>query len=355
MKGIEEALEDMKVSRRGVKLDWRSRLEQWRVTKLVKAGHWRKLANYALAHAARGLRLEYAPNKPYFLSLDPTDACQLHCPFCIGGGKHGDTFMPYEDYEALLNRLGPWLIKIDFCKGAEPLLHPRICDMIALAHRHGLETVMASNLNNIPDPDRLMSSGLDLLMMSVDGLNQETYGRYRAGGNCEQAFFNMRALVEARKRQKVRSPFLVWNYLVFKYNQHEIPQVVERAKEIGVDSVTFMTPSIPDDPALREDWQSTLPQFRSYGHSSRDPYCIWPWSGLDVRPNGQAGICYGHSDEQVLCSIKELAGNFDSIWNGPKMRGARKGIAANGAPEKPQAALRCCHSCPACGCCNFTV
>ncbi|HOX21938.1 MAG TPA: SPASM domain-containing protein [Elusimicrobiales bacterium] len=354
-KTIEQALSDLIVSRRGSSLDWSSRIKANRLYKLASQGQWLKLLNYVSGSAAGALRLKHAPNKPYFLSLDPTNACQLKCPFCIGGRRHGNDFISFDIYERLMRRLGPTLLKIDFCKGAEPLLHPRICDMVRLAKSYGLETVIASNLNHIPDPEQLLSCGLDLLMMSIDGLTQETYSRYRAGGDCAKAMSHMELLAHTRKRLGKNSPFLVWNYLVFKHNEHEIPQVVEKARQIGVDSVTFMTPSIPNDPQTRQSWQSTLPQFQDYGQSSRDKYCYWPWGGLDVRPDGKVAICYGHAQEQLLCSTEELLRDFANIWNGPKMRAARRGVALNGTTRSDGTALECCRACPGCGCSNFTV
>lgn len=264
---------------------------------------------------------------PFALGLDPTNACQLSCPFCISSKPHGSDYLPFEIYEAIIKRLGPWLIKVDFCTGAEPLLHPRICDMIALAKHYGIETAIASNINHVPDPAALVSSGLDLLMMSVDGITPETYGRYRVGGDFEKVMANMRALAAERRRLGRNRPSLVWNYLVFSYNEHEIPEVVRLAREIGVDFVTFMAPYIPQE--RRAELQSSIPRFLSPGSSQPSAYCLWPWSGLLIYPTNRVCLCY--EDSLALSAADRLAEDFDGVWNGEYLRGARRALAARGA------------------------
>ncbi|HOX22954.1 MAG TPA: hypothetical protein PLL10_05775, partial [Elusimicrobiales bacterium] len=92
------------VYKRAGELPLLDRLKTGPASRMIRARHWRKLFNYVSARAAQKLGLPRVPAKPYHLCVDPSTACQLRCPFCfhISGYKHGNEFLDFEDYKALL-------------------------------------------------------------------------------------------------------------------------------------------------------------------------------------------------------------------------------------------------------------
>lgn len=166
----------------------------------------KKLANRLLCRVEGGLKVLRPLSYPLALQLEPTIVCQLDCPYCprvkaTAGMKHGH--MEWSNYTRLLEEVGPYLGAIAFWQWGEPLLHPRIADMIKLAHSYGIITFMSTNAQFEPgdvDVPALVASGLDMLIISMDGTRQETYEKFRAGGQIERLKRFARAVIEEKKR-----------------------------------------------------------------------------------------------------------------------------------------------------------
>jgi len=92
------------------------------------------------------------------------------------------------------------------------------------------------------DAEAYVASGLDFLVLSIDGATQPVYEQYRKNGNLDLVYRNIRKLVEAKKRLAKQTPILCWQFLVFEHNQHEIPLAIELARELGVDMISICPP-----------------------------------------------------------------------------------------------------------------
>jgi MoaA/NifB/PqqE/SkfB family radical SAM enzyme len=143
----------------------------------------------------------------------------------------------------MLKLYGPTAIGIDFFNYGEPLLNLKTPKYISQAKRLLLRTSVSTSLS-IPrfDPEAYVESGLDFMILSIDGATQSVYERFRRKGNLELVLENVRKLVEARRRLRRCLPLLSWNFLAFEHNAHEIPQARQLARKIGVDEFRVSTP-----------------------------------------------------------------------------------------------------------------
>ena len=349
-----------RVYKKAERLPLWDRVKSGPACRMARDGHWKKLLNYSAAKLALRAGLSWVPSKPYHLCVDPSTACQLRCPFClhISGYEHGNRFMPFEDYKTLLRELGATLFRIDLSKGSEPFLHPRILDMVALAHNYGIETTLSSNLNHLPPggAQAVARSGLDLLIVSADGASQESYEKYRVGGDFDTVTRNMRDIMRAKKEFGLSSPYVCWQFFVFKHNQHEIKKAVELACELGVDQIMFHPPYVPDE--LKAQWQTDLPEFSvfDYCHSHiKQDSCVWPWGSLNIRPDGTVSLCY--LDNTSVGNIKDIRHFMDEHWNGEYFKKARRLIKerTNSGSAPDLNAPHPCARCHAMGKINFSV
>jgi hypothetical protein len=91
------------------------------------------------------------------------------------------------------------------------------------------------------------------MVAAIDGASAATYSRYRRGGDFGLALDNLRAIVRARKAQSSQKPWLVWQFLAFEHNVHEIPQAETLAREIGIDQLVISRPHsvTHDDSSIR--------------------------------------------------------------------------------------------------------
>ncbi|MHB2026032.1 MAG: radical SAM/SPASM domain-containing protein [Elusimicrobiota bacterium] len=251
---------------------------EWSVARALWRGRMhRKLANYLWVEFLMGRgSVRMWGGVPYWLTVDPTNFCQLHCPFCPTGANRGvrsKASMNFEHFKAFIDRVGPYVIHMDMMNWGESLLNKRLPDMIAHAKRYGIEIKLDANFNDISRDaiEKLVRSGLDILSVSIDGISQETYGKYRVGGRLEKVLENLRALVSARAELGSPTPRIVWQFLVFRHNEHEAPLVENFAKSRGADQVSLVSPFLPNEPGYLWEWSARNPRYRLYDLPGQEP------------------------------------------------------------------------------------
>jgi len=159
---------------------------------------------------------------PKMLALDPTNLCDLKCPLCPTGLRDKTIergSIKLEQFKTIIDRLAKYLQSINLYSWGEPLLHKSLVDMIRhTAINHKVRTITSVHLGNLSDEqvEGLATSGLDKLIVSVDGATQQVYEKYRVGGDIEKVFTNMERLVKAIKRHNSKVN-VVWNFLVMQF------------------------------------------------------------------------------------------------------------------------------------------
>lgn len=211
-------------------------------------------------------RHEHLLARPFGLLVDPSNSCPLRCPGCLHNTyfrQHKNIIdwpeglLSLETFELFLKQYAPYALYMHFFNWGEPLLNKNTPKFIKMAKGYCLDTVLSSNLNVKFNADDLVRSGLDFLIMSVDGATQETYQKYRQGGDFARVINNIEQLVAAKKKYKMQSPRLLWQFLTFEHNISEIPLAKEIAKNLGVDVIVFNEPYDVSwgDPSLVTDNQ----------------------------------------------------------------------------------------------------
>jgi sulfatase maturation enzyme AslB (radical SAM superfamily) len=153
----------------------------------------------ALGSIMRKIQKDYSCDFPTFYFVDPSTVCNLRCAFCPTGlhsGKIGTGFMSLESYRTILKKICPYAKEINLYNYGEPFLNENLIDFISLTTEKKIKTVIHSNLNARLFDERearaIVQSGLSELSVSLDGATQDTYERYRVGGNkCGQTENNL--------------------------------------------------------------------------------------------------------------------------------------------------------------------
>jgi MoaA/NifB/PqqE/SkfB family radical SAM enzyme len=128
---------------------------------------------------------------PYHYVVDPTNICILHCPLCPTGRgtlKRSRGKMALDDFKKLIDEVAEYAYFLDLYNWGEPFLHPQIFDMINYASSRNISTRVSTNLNyfDVGMAEQAVVSGLEELVISLDGADQETYETYRVGGSLER-------------------------------------------------------------------------------------------------------------------------------------------------------------------------
>jgi MoaA/NifB/PqqE/SkfB family radical SAM enzyme len=221
-----------------------------------------KILNICLAKHHFHARSTAVLSRPFGLVVDPSDMCQLACPGCVHSSRsemlklfdwHKGT-LSEDRFSALLKLYGPYAIGVYFCNYGEPLLNLKTPKLIRLAKSYLLGTALSTSLSvGRFDPDAYVESGLDFMVLSIDGATQPVYERFRRNGKLELVFDNIGKLVDAKRRLGRRTPVLSWNFLAFEHNAHEIPLASRMARKLGVNQFRVVNPFDVrwDDPEIR--------------------------------------------------------------------------------------------------------
>jgi MoaA/NifB/PqqE/SkfB family radical SAM enzyme len=202
--------------------------------------------------------------RPSGFMLDTANACQLGCPSCQHSSNRQWAALTYkpmvkgamkpDTFERFIRQTGLRSYAGHFYNNSEPFLNRRTPDYIREANLYRVQTLVSSNMS-IPklDAEAIVASGLTTLMTAIDGATQESYERYRRGGNLELVLENVAAIVRAKKKLGSATPILRWQYLTFEHNVHEIPQARSLARRIGWNVFNTATPYdvSSDEPSVR--------------------------------------------------------------------------------------------------------
>ncbi len=189
--------------------------------------------------------------KPVSISVEPTTSCNLRCPECPSGLRSFTRPTGMLDINLFKNivdqsyKSSSYLLL--YFQG-EPYLHPEFTQLIEYASNKGLYTATSTNAHYLTDENarKTIKSGLDRLIISIDGATQETYQSYRVGGKLDKVLKGTKNIIKWKKKLKSKTPFVIFQFLVVKPNQHQIEDVKALGKEIGVDQVAFKTAQLYD-------------------------------------------------------------------------------------------------------------
>ncbi len=275
---------------------------------------------------------------PVTISLEPTTACNLRCPECPSGLRQFSrpTGNLREDFfRKTIDELHRDLFYLIFYFQGEPFINPKFLEMVSHAHSKKIFTQTSTNGHFLSDANarRTVESGLDRLIISVDGTTQETYSNYRIEGKLDVVLQGARNVVKWKKELKSRTPHIIFQFLVVRPNEHQIPEIYRLAKEIGIDEVKLKTAQVYDF-ENGNDLIPTDPKYARYHQKSDGKWaiksalanhcwklwhaCVITWDGLVVP------CCFDKDATHRLGDLKNKT--FRDVWRGPDYQKFRADI-----------------------------
>jgi radical SAM protein with 4Fe4S-binding SPASM domain len=266
--------------------------------------------------------------QPLSISFEPTTSCNLRCPECPSGLRSFTRPTGMLDdalFKRTIDQLHKRLLYLIFYFQGEPYLHKNFLSLVKYASGKGIYTATSTNAHYLTDEvaRQTVESGLDRLIVSIDGTTQETYAAYRVGGKLEKVLEGTRNVVKWKKQLKTKTPHIMFQFLVVKPNEHQLEDVKVLAKELGVDEVVFKTAQIYDyengSPLI-----PTIDYYSRYSNNGNGTYsvknkllnhcwkmwhsCVITWDGLVVP------CCFDKDAEYRMGDLKEE--QFNSVWRG---------------------------------------
>ncbi len=284
----------------------------------------------------------FKTQSPWFISIEPANFCQLHCPECpVGqssGNKHTHNFINNLIVKKLIEELKSTLMHVIFYFQGEPLLNKELPEMIRYVHDSNIYTSVSTNAQLLSSEisKKLVLSGLDKLIVSVDGTSQEVYEKYRVGGSLEKTLQGIRHVVEWKKKLRSVTPVIEIQFLVLSINQHQMPDMKRLKKELGADKLTFKTAQLYDF----ENGNELLTTKKKYARyekrkdgkyhikSSQANRCWRLWSGAVINTSGEVLPCC--FDKNSDFSFGNITGkSFEECWHSKEASGFRNKILQN--------------------------
>lgn len=232
--------------------------------------------------------------------------------------------MELETLKSLMDELGPWLVYANLYFQGEPYLHPAMDSLVAECKSHGVYTSTSTNAHFLraERAEAIVESGLDRLIVSIDGASQGTYAQYRIGGQLTKVLEGTENVMEAKRRVRSGGPHVVWQFLVVGPNEHELPEIEKMARRAGVDELVIKTAQI-DAPRDGHPLLTRAPQLRRYDRhpdgtwhlrNSLADKCWRMWQGAVVTWDGRVVPCCFDKDADHLMGQLET-NTFKEIWH----------------------------------------
>lgn len=296
----------------------------WNGLKVFFSFYWSRITGSPLAWGA-----------PIAFSIEPTTACNLGCPECPSGLRsftRPTGNLKKEIYQKSIDELSKEALYLTFYFQGEPYINPDFLDMVKYAHKKKLYTATSTNAHFLSDENakKTVESGLDRLIISIDGTTQEVYEQYRVGGSLAKVIEGTKNIVKWKKALGSKSPYIIFQFLVVKPNEHQMEEAQELADNLEVNELRFKTAQVYDyhngHPLIPENDHYSRYRKKKDGtyevKSKLDDHCWKMWHSCVITWDGRViPCCFDKDAKFVMGNVSNQS--FRSIWSGEKYKNFR--------------------------------
>lgn len=317
-------------------------------------------------------------HEPVFANVEVTTRCNLACKYCARTlwPREGGEEMSLQTFQRVLESL-PHAYRVTLVGLGEPLLHPQIAELVALASSRKRRVALVTNAMCLDEAmaHKLLEARLASIAFSLDGADQDIAAQVRPGTDFARVVRNIKAFVDIESRGP-RISKAVFAAVSLETVRH-LRQLIDVVADLGVD-VLMLTDLNYRQNANRTLWNHVddelartvrravayaiarrlpvlsvrglegfglaklyedfvlIPASQIHTRSPRRTYCFSPWQTMPVDVAGNVTLCD--------CQPDQMAGNlfrepFTDIWNGGIMREHRRMMLSENLPEA-------CRVCP---------
>jgi radical SAM protein with 4Fe4S-binding SPASM domain len=302
---------------------------------------WRRSTNAAKVLASyywsRLRRKPIPKGLPIAMSVEPTTSCNLRCPQCPSGLRafsRPTGMLEVEDFKRIIDDTHKHLLYLTFYFQGEPYLHPRFLDMVAYASARNIYTATSTNGHFLTPENarRTVTSGLDRLIVSIDGLTQDSYAAYRVGGQLDKVLDGTRELVRLKKELRSKTPHIILQCIAFNHNAGELARMKDLARSLGVDQLKIKTAQVYDF-EHGHDMIPTEGRFARYEHAAGLlriknkllNHCWRLWHACVITWDGSVvPCCFDKDASHSMGSLKK--NSLREIWYGQRYDAFRRSL-----------------------------
>jgi radical SAM protein with 4Fe4S-binding SPASM domain len=273
---------------------------------------------------------------PIALAIEPTTSCNLRCPECPSGLRsftRPTGMLETKLFENVITELKDALMYLTFYFQGEPYLHKDFLEMVKFASKKGIYTSTSTNAHylNYENAKATIKSGLDRVIISLDGTTQDTYQQYRIGGSLDKVIEGTKNLIAAKRELNSSTPHIIFQFLVVKPNEHQLAEAKDLSKTLGVDEIRFKTAQIYD----YENGSGLIPENDKYARYKKNTqgkyeiknkllnHCWKMWHSAVITWDGLVvPCCFDKDAEYRMGNVSKSS--FKDVWLSEKYLSFRK-------------------------------
>lgn len=274
---------------------------------------------------------------PISYSIEPTNHCNLKCPECpsgLGALTRPLGLLKFDDFKKWIDEIKETGFYVQLFFQGEPYINKHLPEMIKYAQQNNVYISVSTNGHfiNEKNVNDILKNAPDKLIYSVDGLDEESYQKYRVGGTFKQADEGLRLLIKRKKELNLKKPFVEFQFIVMKQNEHQLDDVKKYCKDVGVDKLVFKTMQISSyENAIK--FLPSNPKFRRYRIDNQTfemknrikNHCFALWRTSVITWDGKVVPCCFDKDAEYTLGILNGKSFYD-IWTSKQYQSFRQSV-----------------------------
>jgi len=291
--------------------------------------------------------------------IESSSLCNLKCAICPTGTstlKRAQGMIKQDNFRHLVDEAGPYLryLNLYFC--GEPLMHKKICEIIEYAKKKGIEQVQLHTNGNMDFDNKfiqdLVTSGLDLLVVSIDGATQDVYEKYRRGGSLAKSLNFIKKISAEKRESNSFYPKVEIQFILMQHNYKQLDQMKRIVRNTDADSLQLklLNPNMAkinlDKKREFLPQKELLDQFYAKVQASNPVdltqrrLCSLLWDSAVITWDGLVLPCCNDTDASVILGSLFNGNRFREIWNGARYRNFRMQV------QHQRRQIPLCRECP---------
>ena len=281
-------------------------------------------------------KISFVWGYPSVLGIELTNNCNLRCPQCPSGAgilTRPSGFMSEELLEKIVKEFKGTIYSCMFYFQGESMMHPKFLNMLEKAIP--LHPVISTNGHFLNSENCKSLAKLDCkkIIVSMDGISDATYNKYRVGGNFVLVREGLLRLDKELKKRN-RNGILEIQTLVSSSNENEMDMIAAFAKQHNIrlrfKSMLLYSDEIELLPGISryKRYKSEKGKLVRRGRLSNRCKRLWTnpvitWDGMVVP------CCFDKDADYSMGNLNSQS--FNEIWNGEKYIKFRHDILHNRA------------------------
>lgn len=268
---------------------------------------------------------------PYFIKVESTPNCFLKCPKCYHGKgelKNKDNekmILTLDNFKKIIDPFADNIFGVNLSHRGEPLLNPYLFQIIAYCHERNIGTIFPTSFSmklSQEQLEQIVTCGLDHLIVSIDGITQDVYEKYRRGGDLNLVLKNASTLINIKNKLNSKTPFVEFKFILFDHNSHQLKDAEKLSIRMGFDKFTVVLDNSSPDLAKIQN------QIKTKKSAKKKP-CYWPWNSMVIYWDGTVSPCCG--GHYKMGNAFETP--INSIWNNERYQELRSSFTEQKSDE----------------------